>query len=350
MANNFPYLFESNFERGTNADWDSEDDTGSRLDFAHYGVLATYNPVTVGAIAPWRGAYCMRILAGDTNDHVLIEGDIDIADTATGYTRFELFIGKDFAATADDTFVLFEYQGTANAVEGCVGLRITAATQAIELGVGSTAPSVFATQPLQRGEWNCIELVTLVSTTGTGTSTVFLNDAQVATIGTITNTAVLRGVFGTQDTLATTTGHLFFDAFIFDTGGVGTRIGRHRDRYPETIFVTQSQHVCLGQSELLNLTLLPGNATNNVLKVYDTDRAYTQSDENIVASLNNLTASEPPIDLADVPLCVKRGAYVQLSGTAPSALVHIGKSQGYGSHGRVRQHGYNQTGGNKVTQ
>ena len=76
----FPWIFEESFDAGTRGDWDSESDTGSLLDFPHYTTLAAIP----GGGLPFRGAYCMRIVCGDTNDHTLTEDDIDIADTATG--------------------------------------------------------------------------------------------------------------------------------------------------------------------------------------------------------------------------------------------------------------------------
>lgn len=332
----FPYIFESNFEQGSSAEWDSETDTEGVLNIRHYSHNARQPVTSVGPIAPWRGAYVAEWdLVGDTSDHTLIEGDIDIADVATRSTRFYLFLGKDLRVTADDTFNIYEVQGTANAVENAIGLRITNTTQRIEIGVGKTAPTVFALQTLLRGQWYCVELVSTVQTGGTGTGVLFIDGTQVAEITGLTNTAVLRGVLGTQDTLTTTLGHLFIDSFVFDD----TQVGRQLTRYPETTWLTKTAHVCVGESELLNVTLIPGTGTDSVLKIYDTDNANTSDESNIVAHLSNLTASEPPIDLADVPVCVKRGAYVQLSGTAPRALIHIGRSQGYHSAGRIRQHG-----------
>ena len=332
----FPFIFESNFEQGTNGEWDSESDTGSRLNFPHYGALAKYDATTIGPIAPFRGAYVSEWDLGDTNDHTLTEFDIDIADTVTRYLRFMLFLGKDLRATADDTFVIYEHQGTANAVEAAVGLRITAATQAIEIGVGSTAPTVFASSQLTRGRWYCIELVTLASTTAVGTSVLWVDGTAAASIGTVTNTPVLQGVLGTQDTLSTTLGRLFIDQVVFDD----TQVGCIVDRYPEVRMLTKSAHVAMGETEILNLTLIPGSGANCVVKLFDTDVANVADENNSPAILFNLTASEPPIDLADVPMTFKRGVYAQLSGTGTRALVRIGRSQGHGSVGRVRDHGF----------
>ncbi len=347
-----PYLVEMNFEQGTNGEWDSESDTGSLLNFPHYTKLARYDTTSVGAIAPWRGAFCAEWDLGDTNDHTLIEGDMDIADTTSGFTRFYLFLGKDLRATADDIFSIFELQGTANVQESIIALKITAATGAVQMATAQAAADlVFTNAPiLPRGKWICVELATaIVVGTATGTSQLFVDGT--AYLGQIThaavNTPVLRGVLGTQDTLSTTLGHIFMDAFMFDAGAGSARIMPNSDRYPETILITKTQHICLGNSELLNVTLLPTNAATNSLKIYDTDNANVTDDSNLVAWLYNLAAKEPPIDLADVPVNVKRGAYVVLAvdtaGTDadPQALIHIGRSQGYGSHGRVRQHGFN---------
>ena len=66
----------------------------------------------------------MRIQPGDTNDHTIGDGTIDIADTATGWLRFALYISTDFAATANDDFNIFEWQQAAGTVEASMGLRI----------------------------------------------------------------------------------------------------------------------------------------------------------------------------------------------------------------------------------
>lgn len=331
----FPFVFESNFEQGTNAEWDSETDVEAVLSFPHYTTLARESTTIVGPIAPWRGAYCAQwFLTGDTADHTLIEEDMNITDTSTAWTRFYLFLGKDLSGLTD-IFNIFELQGTANAVEAAVGLRVTTNVSNVEIGIGQTAPATFATQRLERGRWYCVELMANPVTTGTGALELYIDGALVQSVASLTNTAVLRGVLGTQNTLSTTLGHIFIDSFVFDE----LRIQPQVDRFPDVVWVTKTTHICLGDSELLNVTLMQGAGTDNVLKIFDTDRAFTGDESNHVAELYNLTASEPPIDLADVPVCVKRGAYVVLTGTAPRAMIHVGRSQGYRSVGRIRQYG-----------
>jgi hypothetical protein len=357
----WPYIFEENFERGTLGKFDSETDTGSLLNFRHFSFLAREDTTVVGAIAPWRGAYCVELNLGDTNDHTLIEGDIDVVTADSGFTRFYMFLGKDLRATADDVFSIYELQGTANAQESVIAMRIIAATGAVQLASAQTQADAVTNavwgDTLPRGRWLCIELVSAVVTgAATGTSQIFVDGAayNTAVTNAAVNTTVARGVLGSQDTLSTTLGHIYLDCFVFDsstTAANSARVYPNTDRYPETLFLSQSSHICLGYSDLLNVTLLPGAEAGNTLKIFDTDVANTNDDSNVVAQLFNLTISEPPIDLADVPVSVKRGAYVQLllasgaepvvgdTNKGPRALVHIGKSQGYYSHGRIRQHG-----------
>jgi hypothetical protein len=340
----FPFIFESNFELGTNAEWDSETDTGSRLNYPHYATLAKYDVTSVGPVLPWRGAFVAEWNLGDTNDHTLIRSTIAIADTASAYTRFLLFLGKDLAATADDTFSIYELQGTANAQESVIALKITAATQAIQIGVGQTQATVsLNANSLPRGRYYTIELLTTVSTTGSGVSTLFVDGTQYATVTGITNTAVLRGVLGTQDTLSTTTGHLFIDAFVFDEA----RIYPISIRYPETILLTKSAHVFVGSGTIRNISLLSGAGTDNVLTVFDTDEAKVLEASTTLCELKN-TANGQIVDPVTVPVDVRRGCFVQLAGTNPRAIVQIDGAQGYWSVGRIRQHGFKRQNNSQV--
>lgn len=326
----FPWIFEENFELGTLGDFDTETDTGSLLDYPHYSVLSKTSVVGV----PFRGAYCARIVMGDTNDHTLTEGSIDIADAATGYLRFYFYAGKDVTATADDVFNLFEFQQAGGTVEGSLGLRITAATNLLEIGIGDgTAPSSYVT--LTRGRWTCLELKYTVSTGGAGVFTLYLDGASVIALTSLTNgAAVGQGVLGTQDTLSTTTGTLLFDQVVFDDA----RVYPISVRYPQSLLITKSAHVFVGAGCIENATLLSGAATDNVLSIFDTDVGSTLDASNTILELKNVTGGDP-VDPAGVPAIVQRGAFVQLSGTNPRAMISIGDAQGYFSEGRIKQHG-----------
>lgn len=329
----FPWIFHSNFESGSNAEWDSETDTGSKLDFPHYSQLA----MVPCAPAPFRGAYCMRIdlSSGDTNDHTLTEGDIDIADAGTAYFRFYLFVSSNFTATADDVFNIFELQQAGGTVEMALSMQVTAATNLLEIGFGDGAAApAFVTYPA-RGRWCCIELLATVSTGGSGVATLFLDGTQVQTTTTLTQAAAVgQGVLGTQNTLSTTTGILYLDQFVMDDA----RIYPISVRFPHEVMLTKSSHVFVGAGTVENVSLLSGAGTDNVLSIFDTDVANTNDAGNVRVELKN-TANNELVDPAGTPAYCQRGCYVALSGTNPRALVKIGWAQGYWSDGRIKQHG-----------
>ena len=325
----FPYIFHANFQAGSNAEFDSETDTGSLLDFPHYSVLARVPSMP----APYSGAYCMRVQMSDTNDHTLIEGDIDIADTITRYSSFMLWIGNDVLSSADDTWNIYEVQGTADAVENAVGLRITASTDAVEIGVGNTAPTAFI--GLSKNKWHHVELVSVIQTGGTGTATLWLDGANVASVSTLTNTAVLRGVLGTQNTLSTTTGTLLFAEFKFDD----LQVYPPNERWPIVKRVTKTTHVFVGPGSIDSATILSANGT---MDVYDTD----------TANINDAQARKIELDTAgnfvshDSVTRFERGCYVVLAGTNPYGEVRLSMKGGndrgptaYFSDGAIRLYG-----------
>ena len=301
----FPYIFADNFETGSNANWDSESDTGGVMDFPHYSTLAG----VPGLPAPYRGAYCLRVKLGNTNDAVLIEGDIDIADTVTRYSSFNLFISKDQAATATDIINIYEVQGTANAVENVVALRLSS-SGATEIGVGSATVSAYV--GISKGVWHHVELVSVIQTGGTGTATLWLDGASVATEIGITNTAVLRGVLGVQDCLATTSGTLLFDSFKFDD----SQAYPSNQRFPNTPRITQSGHVFVGPGWIDGATILSANGT---MDLYDTDTGNTNNAQSKLVELN----TSGNFVSYDQPVYFERGCYVALGGTNPYGEVRL---------------------------
>ena len=168
-----------------------------------------------------------------------------------------------------------------------------------------------------------------------GVLTLFLDETQVATLTTLTQAAAIgRGVLGTQDTLATTTGTLYFDQFIQDDA----RLYGIPIRYPEEVYLTKSAHVFVGAGCVENVTLLSGAGTDNVLQIFDTDVDNTLHLGRVKLELKNVTNSEM-VDPAGTPVHVQRGCFVNLTGTNPRAIVKIGWAQGYWSQGRIKQHG-----------
>lgn len=306
----FPFLIHSNFEAGTNAEWSSESDTGSLLDFPHYSVVAK-DP---NSMMPYRGAYVMRNVLGDTNDHTVTHTSIDIADAGTAYFRWYMALSKDFRFTADDTFNVFELQQAGGTTEISVGMRVTNATQLIEIGIGDgTAPTSFVQWP-GRGKWVCVELLATVSTIGSGVVTLFLDGAQVATLTSQTHAAAVgQGVLGSQDTLATTLGTIYYDDFIMDD----TRIYPDHERFPHEVQVLKNGHIFVGPGYIDGAALLTLAASNESLILYDTDTATTNDATPTIELLATAQTS------TSGPVYFQRGCYAVVGGTNPRALVFL---------------------------
>jgi hypothetical protein len=331
----FPYLYAASFDTGDNSEWDSESDTGALLDFPHYSALAAI----AGHPMPFRGAYCMRITPGDTNDHTVLEGDIDVADTVTRWVRFALYVSTDFAATADDEFSIFQWQQAAGTVEAHVALQVTAATDLVDIGTadGTGTPATY--HHLSKGRWHVIESMITVSTGGAGVVALWVDGVRLTNLTSQTHAAAVgAGVLGTQDTLATTNaGYLLFDEFAFDD----TRLGL-TERWGTTRLITRSCFLFVGPGRVDNLKILDGGAGDVTVELYDTDTYYSSltprwRDRTAVANTN--------LDAADVPIHFTRGCLAILGGTTPGAIVSIGRAVGWGSDAAIRSYALNRAQG-----
>jgi len=336
----FPFIFEANFELGDASEWDSETDTASQLDFPDYKELARSPHRTS---TPFSGANCMRAqLTGGTADAFVLEGDINIAAAANTFFKFGIWFSDDFGATADDTFAIFETQGAANAIQTSFGARVVAATGAINFGIGELAPTSFSGLDLDRGVWYTVELDITLDDGGSNDGTIDLfvtredkaaSTAVAATqVATLDQIAVIQGVLGVQDHLATTTGTILIDSFVQDDA----RIFPKTERFTEEILLTKSGHAFVGPGTIDNISLLSGAGTDCVVSVFDTDSGNTDDASNIRVELKN-TANNEIVDPAGTPNYFRRGAFVQMSGTNPRALVKICRVNAFGSAAAVRR-------------
>ena len=322
----FPYVFASNFEAGTNAEWDSDSDSDSLMTFPHYTTLAG---LPWSNATPYSGAYCMQIkTVGGTTKSTVTEGDINIANTVTNSFRFDILFGNDFAFTADDTCTLLDLIGSATT--GAIGFRVVAATDVINMGIGSSAtgtvPSQFSSLQLQRNTWYTIEATFDIQTGGSGTADLFVTkDGDVAqttadaALTSVTNVAVTSGEFGLQNQAATTTGTILLDNFIHDD----TRIfpDKRWSRNPE---VTKSWHAFIGPGSIDGAALL-SSAGSNVMKLWDTDVADTNQDFKVELDQDRNTSFTGPLHF-------QKGCYVSLAGTSPRGQVVF---QGNSTEGHV---------------
>ena len=321
-----PYIFESSWDTGDASEWDSEQDTGSALDIVHYREMARFP----GYPAPYRGAYCMRILdIADTNEHSLKEGDMNIAVGDTAWVRFAMYIDKNFTATADDSFNIFEWQKADNTVENSMGLKITEADDLITIGVADgtavgTLPGVIV-----KGQWTLIECK--VKNHGSaGTMDLYIDGSKVqALTGLAQSGAIAHCVLGTQDTAATTDfGYILFDAFAFDD----TRLGLTH-RWERTRLVTTSSFLFVGPGSIEDIKIIDGGSGDVTVELYDTDT--------YVASMTprwrgRTTIGNTDVDATPSHLDFSRGCLVVLGGTLPAAQITVGKVTGWGSEAAVR--------------
>lgn len=342
----FAWVVERNFETGDDMDWDTKTDTNSPvlLDFPHYTELARFPD---SSWAPASGAFCMRVVAsGETNDITLTENDSNISADANEFVKFDINFSSDFTGTADDTFTLFEFRETSGTTEMTMGARIVASTNVINLGIGETAATNFSSAAIQRNRWYTVELdidVASDSDTGAdGSLNIFVTELGKPTSTVVAATAITGVSFGPitdvvlglSDHLATTTGTILFDNFIHDEA----RIHSRRDRFPRTVVMTRSGHAFVGPGTIENVTLLSDGNTDNVMRIFDTDRESLLDEANVVVELKNTAANET-VDPAGMPVQVHRGCFVALTGTSPRAVVLIGRAAGYGSSAAVRNMG-----------
>jgi len=309
----FPFIFHSNFEAGTNAEWDSESDTGSLLDFPHYSTLAS-DP---NSVMPYRGAYLMRNVLGDTNDHTVTQDAIAIADAGTAYFKWQMALSKDFRFTADDTFNVFELQQSGGTREVAVGFRVTNSSQLIEFGIGDgTAPTSFVHWPGLK-KWVTVELLATISTGGSGVVTLYLDGTQAVSLTSQTHAAAIgKGVLGSQDTLSTTLGTIYYDDFIMDDA----RLYPYRERFPFSMHLVKSGHVFVGPGWIEAAQLAVIATADESLVLYDTDTASTTDASPIVELVSGVNNS------VSGPIYFERGCYAALAGTNPRGYVYMTRS------------------------
>lgn len=329
----FPWVFEENFEAGTTGLFNSESDSASRLEVAHYTTLARIP----GLSAPWKGAYCMWVdLKKSTTDAYVQEDDgFDIAADGTLHFRYMFYLSKDLVMANTNEFVITALQSAGPTSEIVVAVNYTTAN-GFRLGIGETAASSFL--PLSLGVWHCLEVSISLDdgVSDDGTIDAWLDGAPFTQVASLDQGAIVQariGVIG-QDA-GTTAGNILFDDIMVDDARMGMLYSR--DRFSANVYLTKSGHVYVGAGCLNNVTLMSGGAADNVLSVYDTDVANTDAPR-LILELKNTVGSEV-VDPADMPKSTQRGCYVVLAGTNPRAMVTIGHAQGYWSDGRIRNHG-----------
>ena len=351
----FPYLTEENFEDGAGAliskastgdvgdgvrtHFDVDTDTTGIMEIQHYSVLAQ----TPGIAMPYSGSYALRVdLAGGTTDAYLTESaGWDTSADGTIYHRMMIWFGGPNVTMANNN--LFSIlQLDSGATEVSVGIVYTTAAgyRIYANETASATGAVFADLTLNK--WTCVEIVSDIDdgAGNDGSVQLIVDGTSAGTVSSLDQGAITSGLLGVIGPDAGTSGTLLIDSVIADDA----RIYPQADRFTETIMLTKSGHALLGRGVIRNATLLPSASdADNALVIYDTNTGdNTDATNNKLTLYSGSTAAEV-IDPAGVPIHCKRGAYVELSGTAgangPRAVVQVCDAVAYGSEGAIRNYG-----------
>jgi hypothetical protein len=145
--------------------------------------------------------------------------------------------------------------------------------------------------------------------------TLYIDGASVVALTTLTQAAAVgQGVFGTQDTLSTTTGTILLDQFVMDDG----RVYPFKERWPAHLVMTKTQHVFVGPGDLEGGVVLSADGT---LTLYDTDSANILDELSYVTTLDEDTQTS-----MSGPVHFERGCYAVVAGTNPLCAVYLSRT------------------------
>ena len=317
----FPYIFAEGFESGTNGLFDN--DSGSLLDFPHYTTLARWG------MAPYRGAYCMRVLlnGGTTTQYTEETGSFDFAAADRRFVRWYFYLGSDFTMADTDKFAMFNLESVAGATvivaagidRSGSSIRLwyanTNSSTAQTIVIGTLDPPGNPNSCLRR--WHHVELNMLIDSGAGNDGTIqgYYNDGAFGTTITALDQALsVDARFGVIGPDAGTSGTLLIDDVILDD----LQIYSDRVRYPVNRWIVQADdHPMIGPGRVsVGVT---GTGTDAVLSLYDTDGVPNRLEP--IAVLRNVSANEfiPGHDVFDF----SHGLYATLSGTNPQGFVSL---------------------------
>lgn len=329
----FPWTFGENFELAGIGTFDSEVDTGSILDFPHYSTLARFG------MAPYRGAYAMRIRlnGGTTSAYVREDTSFDLAASGNHFIRFYFYLGKDFIMADTDKFSLIEGESTLDTTtEYAAG--IDRSGDNIRLWIAETAAAtaqtvVLGTTTTALGRWYSLEFQPLIDSgaPGDGTLAGWLDDAQIgSTITALDQGAIVDAKIGVIGPDAGTSGTILIDQVLVDN----VRIGRYRERFSDNIWVHYGKdHAFVGPGEFTIDVETPDVTGTCVM--YDTDGVATVGANGPEGATDWGTGSLAPIGVikfdganesfnASNTYRVNHGLYIIMAGSvSTTAWVHL---------------------------
>ena len=318
----WPWLFHEDFDSPAAAGGDNglfDADSGALIDFPHYSVLARWG------MAPYQGAYCMRVLlaGGTTTQYTEETGSFDLALNNTRFVGFYFYLGRDFTMADTDKFALMNLESVAGTtVEVAVGIDRSGAdirAWAAETNASAAQTMVLGTLAAQGtpnsalGKWyHCSVSYLLDGAGGAGTIDAYINDVQIGSqIASLTQAALVDARFGAIGPDAGTSGTILFDRILLDD----TRVFSERERFPTQKTFTKSGHFFVGPGTIDAAALLSTTA-GNIMRLFDTDTANVDASQGFVVECD--LAALPSFE---GPATFQRGCYVQLTGTDPRGQV-----------------------------
>lgn len=306
-----PYLSHYNAEQGDKGHFDTETDTGARLDFPHYSTLAKIPNISM----PYSGAYCLRVdLSTSTNDAYLEEtGSWDTSAGGTIYFRWMLWISPSITMANNDQFAILKLQSAGPVDEVVAGLIYTTAG-GLKFGVGETA--ITSSLPIQTGKWVPVEVKAVIDSGAgnDGTIDYWVNGVSGTQVASLDQAAITQGQFGVigQDA-GTTAGTILMDDLIADDA----RVYWPSERFPTMVPINATGHIFVGPGSVEGLILLTSTASDNI-KLYDTD----------VANTNDTTSAVFEVDAGNLssmsgPVYFHRGCYAVITGSSARGQVFL---------------------------
>ena len=319
----FPWLFFEDFDSPAAAGGDNglfDADSGALIDFPHYSVLARWG------MAPYAGAYCMRVLlaGGTTAQYTEETGSFDFAASANRFVRWYFYLGRDFTMADTNKFSMFHLESVAGTtIEVACGLDRSGAN--IRIWVAKTSGAGAETVDIGTlaapgtpnsclGKWHHVELNIVIDSgaPNDGTIDAWWNDVAIGSqITALDQSATVDARFGAIEVDAGTSGTILFDQILLDDA----RIYSNRERFPTQKTFTKSGHFFIGPGTIDAAALLSTTA-GNIMRLYDTDTASVLDAQGFVVECD--LAALPSFE---GPATFQRGCYVELTGTNPRGQV-----------------------------
>ena len=271
-------------------------------------------------LAPWRGSHALRLaLNGTATANIQENTGFDTSLAGTINIWFSVCVGADVTLGDGDNVILFALQSTGPTNEVVVGLRRSGS--AYQLFAGRNAATNTLTITRSNKTWHQVELTCTIAG-GTGTIDFYVDGGTVGSqITGLTQGAIIQGQLGAiSGTAAGDSGAILIGGIIAAAARVYPRT-----QFPEdSVWVTRDITAFVGPCDIDDV-VVTGTSTDAAITILDTD-IYSSTGVGFsrepVVYFRNVTANDNSPGLS-TPVRVKRGAYIQLTGTNPQAWVSI---------------------------